>query len=221
MGQRSASSRPSSVIFGSHPTPFSGTEVPAGIDRLTRGNRNVHNAQSIGVGYCRHHDGVPRPYSDAYIRSKRNHDRTYRRTVQRHRRRCRRPCGLPHDGPEGLGCEADSFEEGSYQCRDIEEAASHIHQGDLRSNLGGHVSGGSDGGLEKFLSTEGKMGAAPDWYILITAARYLGVEPWELLKRPPIWLHWATMSKAAENRAERTLNERELRKSKATAAARG
>lgn len=46
------------------------------------------------------------------------------------------------------------------------------------------------------------MGACPDWYPLIQAARYLGVAPWELVERPRVWLQWALASQAAEAGAE-------------------
>ena len=65
------------------------------------------------------------------------------------------------------------------------------------------------------------MGKAPDWYILIRAARYLQVPPWELMKRPPAWIHWATMSESAETKSQKTLQDREIRKTRAMQAARG
>lgn len=42
------------------------------------------------------------------------------------------------------------------------------------------------------------MGAIPDWYPLIRAARYLKVPPWELAQQPLYWLDWALMAQAAE-----------------------
>ena len=45
------------------------------------------------------------------------------------------------------------------------------------------------------------MGACPDWYPLIRAARYLGVAPWELLNQPRVWTEWALTAEAAENAA--------------------
>lgn len=43
------------------------------------------------------------------------------------------------------------------------------------------------------------MGACPEWYPLIQAARYLGVPPWELAERPLIWREWALAAMAADN----------------------
>lgn len=42
------------------------------------------------------------------------------------------------------------------------------------------------------------MGAMPQWYVLIKAAQWLQVPPWELLARPTIWTTWATEAMAAE-----------------------
>ena len=41
----------------------------------------------------------------------------------------------------------------------------------------------------------------PDWYLLLRAARYLGVPPWELFDAPEIWLEWARVAENAENGA--------------------
>ncbi len=46
------------------------------------------------------------------------------------------------------------------------------------------------------------MGALPDWYTLLRAARYLQVAPWELAARPMQWMEWALMSESAENEAQ-------------------
>lgn len=45
------------------------------------------------------------------------------------------------------------------------------------------------------------MGAVPDWYPLIKAARYLGVAPWDLLEQPVIWRRWAEAAEFAEAEA--------------------
>lgn len=50
------------------------------------------------------------------------------------------------------------------------------------------------------------MGDAPDWYWLVRAARYLGVAPWELLERPPIWIELALAAFAAEDASWRDLH---------------
>lgn len=42
------------------------------------------------------------------------------------------------------------------------------------------------------------MGALPDWYPLIRAARYLGVPPWTLLDQPALWRDYALISEAVE-----------------------
>ena len=55
-----------------------------------------------------------------------------------------------------------------------------------------------------------------DWYVLMRAARYLGVAPWELLDQPVYWQHKAIESeridaeveeaRAEQARAEANLN---------------
>lgn len=50
------------------------------------------------------------------------------------------------------------------------------------------------------------MGALPEWYTTIRAARYLGVEPWKLLEQPEIWVSWALMAQGAEAQAKAILN---------------
>ena len=47
------------------------------------------------------------------------------------------------------------------------------------------------------------MGSCPDWYVLIRAAKYLGVAPWVLQTQPAAWMDWALMAESAENEAER------------------
>lgn len=47
------------------------------------------------------------------------------------------------------------------------------------------------------------MGEIPEWYALFRAAKYLGVAPWELAKRPAIWMQWALAAEGAEGHAER------------------
>lgn len=37
---------------------------------------------------------------------------------------------------------------------------------------------------------DGRVGAVPDWYIIIQIAKFYGVAPWELLKQPPAWIEW-------------------------------
>lgn len=45
------------------------------------------------------------------------------------------------------------------------------------------------------------MGALPEWYVLLRAARYLQVAPWDLAARPTTWMDWALMAESAENEA--------------------
>lgn len=56
--------------------------------------------------------------------------------------------------------------------------------------------------------TEGELGALPDWYALVRAARYLHVAPWDLLQQPVAYLHWAITAEAAENEAQDAINKR-------------
>lgn len=46
------------------------------------------------------------------------------------------------------------------------------------------------------------MGAAPDWYPVLKAARYLGIHPDDLLSRSPVWYYRALAAQWAENRAQ-------------------
>lgn len=59
------------------------------------------------------------------------------------------------------------------------------------------------------------MGALPDWYVLIRAARYLKVAPWELLKQPQQWQLWASEAEAAEGKAQQQKQDAEKRRAKA------
>jgi hypothetical protein len=45
------------------------------------------------------------------------------------------------------------------------------------------------------------IGAAPDWYALLRAARYLGVAPWDLLEQSSLWLGWALTAERTEGEA--------------------
>lgn len=51
------------------------------------------------------------------------------------------------------------------------------------------------------------MGALPDWYPLLRAARYLGVAPWDLLRQPTVWVTWALTSERVEGEVQDLLNE--------------
>ena len=41
-----------------------------------------------------------------------------------------------------------------------------------------------------------------DWYVLIRAARYLQVAPWDLLQQPVYWQHKAIESEAIDAEVE-------------------
>jgi hypothetical protein len=43
------------------------------------------------------------------------------------------------------------------------------------------------------------------WYLLIRAARYLHVPPWELEQMPAEWIHKALMAEGVENEVEARL----------------
>lgn len=49
------------------------------------------------------------------------------------------------------------------------------------------------------------MGELPDWYSLITAARYLKVAPWVLAQQPIAWREWALEAQAAEAEARQAM----------------
>ena len=54
----------------------------------------------------------------------------------------------------------------------------------------------------------------PEWYVVVQAAKWLGVKPWDLLEQPVWWLHWGLAGRAAEAKAEKTLNERAAARAK-------
>lgn len=47
------------------------------------------------------------------------------------------------------------------------------------------------------------MGKAPDWYLFLRAAKYLGVAPWDLAIRPVWWRNIALEAEAAEAGAQK------------------
>lgn len=51
------------------------------------------------------------------------------------------------------------------------------------------------------MATGGEAGDLPDEYLLIRAARYLGVAPWELARQPLCWTHWGLTFELADRRA--------------------
>lgn len=62
--------------------------------------------------------------------------------------------------------------------------------------------------IQRYLLTEGALGALPDWYALIRAARYLNVAPWELLKQPYFWQRIAITAERIENHVQEELQRR-------------
>ena len=42
------------------------------------------------------------------------------------------------------------------------------------------------------------MGEVPPWYMVIRAARYLGVAPWDLMEQPQVWQAMALEAESAE-----------------------
>lgn len=61
------------------------------------------------------------------------------------------------------------------------------------------------------------MGEVPDYYPIITGARYLKVAPWDLAGVPETagayaWIAWAVVCSAAENSARQQLAEHQRRR---------
>lgn len=56
------------------------------------------------------------------------------------------------------------------------------------------------------------MGELPSWYLLLRAARYLGVAPWELADQPVVWARWAWAAESAEATAHKNQTERRGKK---------
>jgi hypothetical protein len=48
------------------------------------------------------------------------------------------------------------------------------------------------------------MGEVPSWYLLLQAARYLRVPPWDLAKKPVWWMRIALAAQSAENTKTKT-----------------
>lgn len=51
--------------------------------------------------------------------------------------------------------------------------------------------------------SRGRDGVCPEWYLLIRAAKFLGVNPWELSEQPIGWMQMALEAESAERWAER------------------
>jgi hypothetical protein len=55
----------------------------------------------------------------------------------------------------------------------------------------------------RYLQTGGKVGSIPDYYTHIRVAKYLGVDPWELLDQSEAWFNWGLDAMNAEVLAEK------------------
>jgi hypothetical protein len=53
----------------------------------------------------------------------------------------------------------------------------------------------------------------PQWYRLLTAAKYLGVPPWDLAEKPVWWMNIALGAKRAEESAKQAHQRREANRS--------
>ncbi len=53
------------------------------------------------------------------------------------------------------------------------------------------------------------MGEQPEWYVVIKAAQYLGVAPWELLQKPTAWIDMAIGAMNAEEHAREMHQKRD------------
>lgn len=42
----------------------------------------------------------------------------------------------------------------------------------------------------------------PEWYRIISVAKYLGVPPWELAAQDAVWFDWAEAARSAEIEAQ-------------------
>jgi len=47
------------------------------------------------------------------------------------------------------------------------------------------------------------MGECPDWYLIVRAAQYLGVAPWDLMKQSIFWRCKAIIAMEAEESARK------------------
>lgn len=52
----------------------------------------------------------------------------------------------------------------------------------------------------------------PDWYLVMQAAKYLGIPPWELEQAGVFWLWHALGAMSAEGRAREAVEKRERAK---------
>jgi hypothetical protein len=61
--------------------------------------------------------------------------------------------------------------------------------------------------LGRYLATDGLMGSCPDDYVIVQAAKYYGVPPWELMKQSMFWRVRALMFMEAEESARKQKEE--------------
>jgi hypothetical protein len=64
-------------------------------------------------------------------------------------------------------------------------------------------------GLRRYLAMKGKMGACPDWYVYMQAAKYLGVPVPDIDNVPLWWVEKALIAMTAEHQAQEILASRE------------
>ena len=57
------------------------------------------------------------------------------------------------------------------------------------------------------------MGVCPDWFPVVQAAHYYGIEPWLLLDKPKVWVDWALTADSAMNEARNKAQAQPWRKS--------
>jgi hypothetical protein len=53
------------------------------------------------------------------------------------------------------------------------------------------------------------MGEIPDWYSHLSAAKYLGVAPWELGEQPVFWRNAALVAADVEHRYQQDQEKRQ------------
>lgn len=58
------------------------------------------------------------------------------------------------------------------------------------------------------------MGDAPEWWLILKAARYLGVAPWDLLDQPRVWFALALEAESTDIAQHNAQVERQNRAQK-------
>jgi hypothetical protein len=83
------------------------------------------------------------------------------------------------------------------------EASGSVSSDNNASNYGGYAPKPSESAsLVQWLASDGKIGAPPYWYLVIRAAKYLGLSPAILLKMPAYWLYAAIEAESAEGKVQ-------------------